>query len=99
MTPRPVVIAPEARQDLLALFDWIADAASPDIALGYIERIERYLESFDLAAERGTKRDDIRPGLRIAGFERRVTIAFRAEPQRVTILRIFYAGRDWETEL
>ena len=48
------------------------------------------------ASERGHKRDDIRPGLRIAGFQRRVTIAFTVTETRVTILRLFYGGRNWE---
>ena len=48
------------------------------------------------AAERGHRRDDIRPGLRIIGFERRVTIAFMVQDQRATFLRIFYGGRNWE---
>jgi hypothetical protein len=39
---RTVIISPEARA-LLDLYDWIADAASPAIALGYIERIQAYL--------------------------------------------------------
>jgi toxin ParE1/3/4 len=67
------------------------------IALAYIERIETYCLGFDLAAERGHLRDDIRPGLRIVGFERRVTIAFSVDDARVTILRVFYGGRDWES--
>jgi toxin ParE1/3/4 len=37
--------------------------------------------------------------LRIIGFERRITIAFVVEPERVVILRLFYAGRDWENLL
>jgi toxin ParE1/3/4 len=47
-----------------------------------------------LAAERGTRRDDIRVGLRVVGFERRVTIAFHVDPKRVTIDRILYGGRE-----
>jgi toxin ParE1/3/4 len=94
---RTVIISPEARAHLLDLYDWIADAASPAIALGYIERIQAYLNGLDIASERGTARDDIRPGLRIVGFERRITIAFRVEPARVTILGVFYAGRGWES--
>jgi plasmid stabilization system protein ParE len=39
-----VIFAPEARDDLFALYDWIAAAASPDVALSYIERIETYCE-------------------------------------------------------
>ena len=53
---------------------------------------------FDLASERGRKRDDVRPGLRIAGFERRVTVAFMVENDRVIILRLFYGGQEWERE-
>lgn len=91
-----VIFAPEARDDLFALYDWIAAAASPDTALSYLERIETYCFGFKHAAERGTRRDDIRPGMRIVGFERRVTIAFSVMEERVTILRIFYGGRNWE---
>jgi toxin ParE1/3/4 len=96
---RQVVFAPEARDDLFALYDWIAAAASPDIALSYIERIETYCLGFSRASERGHRRDDIRPGLRIVGFERRVTIAFSVSEERVTILRVFYGGRNWEEVL
>ena len=35
-----VVFTPEARDDLLDLYDYIADRSSPARALGYIERIE-----------------------------------------------------------
>lgn len=96
MKARQVIFAPEARDDLFELYDWIAVAASPSIALSYIERIESFCLGFTHASERGTRRDDIRPGLRIAGFERRVSIAFTVDDERVTILRLFYGGRDWE---
>ena len=99
MKKRTVIFSPEAQQDLLALYDWIADAASPAVALNYIERLEIYCRDFDLASERGHLRSDIRPGLRIVGFERRVTIAFAVDERRVTILRLFYGGRDWEGEM
>ena len=46
------------------------------------------------AGEHGTKRDDIREGLRTFGFERRVTIAFHVGRTTVTIDRILYGGRD-----
>lgn len=49
--------------------------------------------------ERGTRRDDIAPGFRTMGFERRVTIAFRVLDQIVEIVAIAYAGRDFESEL
>ncbi|MBP1184190.1 hypothetical protein [Methylobacterium sp. PvR107] len=55
MKRRPIIIAPEARDDLNSLYDWIGGAASPEIALGYIEWIERHLSRFDVVAERGTR--------------------------------------------
>ena len=99
MRPREVTFAPEARDDLVRLYEWIADAAGPRIALSYVERIETYCLGFELASERGHRRDDIRPGLRIVGFEARVTIAFTVDDTRVTILRVFYGGRNWEQTL
>jgi toxin ParE1/3/4 len=32
----------------------------------------------------------------ILGFERRITVAFTVSAERVTILRLFYGGRNWE---
>lgn len=57
------------------------------------------MPGFALASERGRLRDGVRPGLRVIGFERRVTAAFTVGKDRVTILRLFYGGRDWEREL
>ncbi|WP_348626490.1 hypothetical protein [Mesorhizobium sp. LNJC384A00] len=41
----------------------------------------------------------MRPGLRIVGFERRLTVAFTVEGDQVVILRVFYGGVNWEDEL
>jgi toxin ParE1/3/4 len=96
---RRVVFTPEARNDLFEIYDWIATKTSPQIAISYIDRIEAYCLGFELASERGHRRDDISPGLRIVGFERRVTIAFAVDDDRVTILRLFYGGQNWEDKL
>ncbi len=53
-------------------------------------------ESHIFASERGMRRDDIRQGLRITGFERRLTVAFTVDDDRVTILRLCHGGQDWE---
>jgi toxin ParE1/3/4 len=92
---RRVVLTPEAEFDLVELYDWIADRASSEVALSYVGRIEAYISAFDLASERGLRRDDIRSGLRVIGFEQRVTIAFIVDETTVTILRVFYGGRNW----
>lgn len=68
MKRRAVEISDDARNDLIRLYDRIAEAASPATALSYVERIDNYVRRFDIASERGVSRDDIRPGLRIVGF-------------------------------
>lgn len=99
MKRRDIIFAPEARGDLVGLYEWISAKASAEVAMAYIERIECYCTGFDLASERGRARDDIRPGLRVVGFERRVTIAFMVSDRAVTILRLFYGGQNWEHDL
>lgn len=99
MRERDVVFAPEALEDLRQIYDWIAEAAGADTAFGYVDRLVRNCDGMCYGAERGHRRDDIRPGLRIVGFERRITIAFTVSERQVTILRLFYAGRNWEPML
>jgi toxin ParE1/3/4 len=48
---------------------------------------------------RGIKRDDVRPGLRITGYRKRVAIAFHVDEERVNIIGIFYGGQDYEAAL
>lgn len=97
---RKVVFRPAAEQDLAALYAYIRDArADPVVAIGYIRRIRAFCEGLEPFPERGTPRDDIRPGLRLAHFERRVVVAFTVTPELVRIGRIFYGGRDYEALL
>lgn len=59
-----VVFAPEARGDLLKLYDYIAERSGPERAFAYAERIRAYCLSFVTFPERGMRRDDLRSGLR-----------------------------------
>ena len=45
------------------------------------------------------KRDDIRPGIRITNYRKRAVIAFAVEGDTVSVLGVFYGGRDYETIL
>jgi len=99
MKRRPVKFTDTAKADLLELEIWLEDATGKRTARRYVDRLIDFCEGLDLASERGTQRYDLMPGLRIVGFERRVTIAFAVHDGRVDILRVFRAGRDWETEL
>ena len=89
MKRRKVILSPEALADLKRLHDWIATRAGSAVALAYVGRIETLCLGFDIGGERGTRRDDIRAGLRTVGFERRVTIAFTVTDVHVTVIRIF----------
>ena len=98
MKRRRVVVSVRARADLIAIFEHIAQATGAATAARYLARMEAFCLGLGEASERGSRRDDIRPGLRIVGFERRLTIAFAVNEQDVAVLRVFAAGRDWERE-
>lgn len=90
-----VLFHPVAAADLDAIDDYIA-RDSPANAIAFVRRIRACCEGLATMPERGTRRDDLAPGVRTAGFERRVTIVFRIEGETVLILRILYGGRDVE---
>jgi len=94
VTQYTVVFSPEARDDLLQLYRFIAEHSDEGRAIGYIERIEACCNSLSIFPHRGTPRDDLFLGLRVVGFERRVAIAFHVGPGMVTVDRILYGGRD-----
>ena len=91
-----IVFAPEARDDLNEIFESIAEHDGPERAITYVERIEKACLSLQTLPNRGRPREDIRPGLRVMGFERRALIAFRVSSNTVAILRILYGGRSVE---
>lgn len=83
----------------MKLYDDLAERAGPDVAYRYTERLHAHCLSFATFPERGARRNDLRPGLRIIGFRKRVTIAFHVTADTVVIDRLLYGGRDIETVL
>ncbi len=94
-----VVFSPEALEQLPELYRYIAQAASPSVALAYTEAIVSYCESLNLFPLRGTRRDDVRPGLRLTNYKKRTVIAFDVDSEVVSIIGIFYGGQDHESLL
>jgi toxin ParE1/3/4 len=94
-----VSFRPDAEADLAYLYDYIADEAGTAVAGDYIERIEAACLSLGTFPERGTRREDLGPGIRTMGFERRATIAFIVLDSEAVILRVFYGGQDFERVL
>ncbi|WP_367401651.1 type II toxin-antitoxin system RelE/ParE family toxin [Geoalkalibacter halelectricus] len=84
---------------MIALYHYIAEAASPEIATQYTEAIVNYCENLHTFPHRGTLRDDLRPGLRITNYKKRAMIAFHVEADLVSIIGVFYGGQNYETIL
>jgi plasmid stabilization system protein ParE len=80
---------------------FIEKARDREFANAFIDRIIGYCESFAALPHRGTKREEIRPGLRTVGWRRTVTVAFQVfdTDRTVVILGVFYRGRDVEGAL
>jgi plasmid stabilization system protein ParE len=94
-----VIFTPEAQEQLAALYRYIAAAASPEIAQRYTSAIVACCEGLRTFPHRGTRRDDVRPGLRITNYRKRAVIAFEVGAALVSIIGVFYGGQDYETVL
>jgi toxin ParE1/3/4 len=99
MKARQVFLAPRAEADLDRIALWITEQGSPVTALEYVGRIRRFLSSLDQFPERGADYGNVRAGLRIVGFERRVVVAIVVRDTQVEIERVFYGGQDWRKAL
>ena len=91
-----VHFTPEALDQLDKLEVDISGAASPAVAARYVDSIVDYCENLQTFPHRGTRRDDLRPGLRTLGFRRRVTILFEVADDTVNIIGVYYGGQDYE---
>jgi toxin ParE1/3/4 len=87
---------PSARAELFRLYDYIAARSGRDRAGTYIDRIEAACLKLGHFPQRGTRHEELGPGLRTIGFECRVTILFRVTPETVEIVRVLYGGGDLE---
>ena len=94
-----VVFTPEAAEQVTQLYRYISKHASQAVALRYARAILDHCLKMRSAPYRGTRRDDIRPGLRITNFRRRAAIAFAIDAEFVVIIGIFYGGQDYEATL
>lgn len=94
-----VIFTPLAERHINGLHDYITTHASEARADGYVGRIVDFCSGFTTFPLRGIQRDDLLPGLRVTGFERRVTIAFVVTSDAVLVEGIFYGGQDFEAAL
>ena len=92
-----VVFDRAATADLNEIYDYLEGRAGPSIAANFVNRLQEFCFRLEHAPERGTKHDELRPGLRTIGFRRRATILFEVDDRRrrVVIVGIYYGGRNY----
>lgn len=96
---RKIIFSRKSESDLISIYDYVAQRSGTQIAFAYTLRIREYCLSLEMFPERGTPWGGLLSGLRVVGFGRRVSIAFRVTPNTVTISRILYGGRDLDKAL
>lgn len=95
-----VRFSPEADEQLATLEQYLT-TASGSIATGeqYVDDVVSFCESLVTFPERGQRRDDLVPGLRITHYRSRAIIAFLVDTKAelVSIVGVFYGGQNYET--
>ncbi|WP_245440530.1 type II toxin-antitoxin system RelE/ParE family toxin [Neorhizobium sp. T25_13] len=85
----------EAVADITCIYRSVRrKSASTVVARSYVARLRTFLAGLETFPERGTIRDT-RDGMRIIGFERRISVAFVVEDEEAIILRLLYAGQHF----
>lgn len=92
-----VIFTPEAEHQITRIHRYIVEQSSQTVADRYTDALLDYLDGFSVFPERGNKRDDIRPGLRVTHFRRRTVIAFAVDDMRVFITGVYYGGQNYES--
>ena len=88
----------EVLADYVAIAHVEAWTANQSLSDRTVDAIRIYVKGLADMPHRGSRRDDLRQGLRIVPFKKRTAIAFELDEDRrvVTVLRVFYGGQDYE---
>jgi len=92
---RELVYAPQAVADLEEIYGFIAED-SPDRAAAFVAEIRRRCGLLLDSPELGPRRPKLGNGVRIYPMRRRVVVVYVIGASTVEVLRVFYAGRDYE---
>jgi toxin ParE1/3/4 len=85
-----------SEQDLRELATYILEQSSEQRAVEFTSRLVIECDSLAKAPHRGIKRTDLRPNMRVVGYKRTVSIVFRIEEEKntVVVLGFSYGGRS-----
>ena len=89
----PVDWSPEAEQDLLAIWDYLAREASPDVADEQLRSLDRACEALAQWPHSGRARDELFRGVRSIAVEAYV-IFYRVEDSAIEIVRVLHQRLD-----
>lgn len=93
-----VTAAAEALSDFIAIFEHIEHwSGDRTLARRTVQSIRAFVRGLQRFPHRGSKRDDLRPGLRIIPVGHRAVVAYQIDDEAgvVTVLRVLYGGQDY----
>ena len=87
-----IVYTETARDDLIAIGDYIRDATGDVVADRFIGRVIATIESLETSPRRHRERPALGAGIRATGF-RKYLIFYRVEQDSVSIVRVLHGAR------
>jgi len=90
---RAITWSPEAEQDLLAIWDYVAREASPDVADEQLRSLDRACEALAEWPYSGRARDELLRGVRSIAVEAYV-VFYRVGHSVIEIIRVLHGRRD-----
>ena len=89
-----VVYTERLRRELNELEVYVAERASPDVAIAYVDRLTETLDGLDVLPDRYPLRPRFGPGVRAIVLEGRVTVFYRVTGDEVQLLAAFGPGQQ-----
>lgn len=90
---------PRVSRDLIAIAEWVTEHSDVATADRKLAEIQGVIDSLALRPHRGSRRDEIAPGLRAIPAGRNAVVAFVVDVRHVEVLiyAVSYGGGDWIT--
>lgn len=91
-----LVFTPEANSQLLRLYKYVADRASPTDAERFVSSLVTACEKTCNFPHRGSPRNDIRPGMHLSHYKKRTVIVYHVDDIEaiVSIIGIYHGGQN-----
>ena len=88
---------PLAKSDLKRIARYVSDYAGTEIGASKAGEIAEAIDTLAERPYRGTRRDELAPGLRLLPASKKGNVIFSIDEtsRTVTIIAITYAGQDW----